>query len=90
MKPALRIALGRRAGLVSGLLGTLCVLAELCFLLPDLLVTRDALPMYIEHLSVFRAILKGSLLTTFALGALGAMKSRPSSWRISFPSGLMR
>ena len=78
MKPALRTALGRRAGLVSGLLGMLCVLAELCFLLPDLLVTRDALPMYIEHLSVFRAILKGSILTTFVLGTLGVVLAPPS------------
>ena len=49
LKPALRIALGRRAGLVSGLLGMLCVLAELCFLLP--MIGRGlAAPMVLQHL----------------------------------------
>ena len=78
MKPGLRIAVGRRAGLVSGLLGMLCVLAELCFLLPDLLVTRDALPMYVAHLPVFRALLQASLLTTLALGAVGVVLAPPN------------
>ncbi|MBT9489844.1 MAG: sterol desaturase family protein [Rubrivivax sp.] len=78
MRPALRVAIGRRAGLVAGLLGMLCVLAELCFLLPDLLVTRDALPVYIAHLPVLRAVLLGSLLTTFVLGALAVLLAPPS------------
>ena len=35
----------------------LCVLGELCFLLPDLFVTRDALPVYAAHLGALRAVL---------------------------------
>lgn len=64
-------AVARRAGLVSGFLGMLCVLAEFCFLFPDLLVTRDALPMYQANLRLFRGILQASILATIALGALG-------------------
>lgn len=63
---ARRINLGKRAGVASGLLG---ILAELCFLLPDLLVTPDALPMYKANLGVFRAILQAAIVATFALGA---------------------
>jgi sterol desaturase/sphingolipid hydroxylase (fatty acid hydroxylase superfamily) len=70
MKRAALINIGKRAGVASGLLGALCVLGELCFLLPDLLVTRDALPFYKANIGVFRGILQGSILTTFALGAL--------------------
>jgi hypothetical protein len=71
-----RIDLGKRAGVTSGLLGVLCILGELCFLLPDLLVTRDALPTYKEHVGVFRAILLGTILATFALGALSVVLIR--------------
>ena len=66
---ARRINLGKRAGVASGLLGILCILAELFFLLPDLLVTPDALPMYKANLGVFRAILQAAIVATFALGA---------------------
>jgi sterol desaturase/sphingolipid hydroxylase (fatty acid hydroxylase superfamily) len=69
MNRALRVDLGKRAGVASGLLGVLCVLAQLCFLLPDLLVTRDALPFYLAHLEVFRGILAGAIAATFVLGA---------------------
>jgi len=69
LSPALRTRLGKRAGVASGLLGILCVLAELCFLLPDLLVTRDALPFYKANLEVFRAILQAAIIATLALGA---------------------
>lgn len=78
MNPELRTAIGRRAGVTAGLLGMLCVLAELCFLLPDLLVTKDALPMYQQHIGLFRAILQASILVTFALGAAGVMLARPN------------
>ena len=73
LNPRLRAAISRRAGLVSGFLGMLCVLAELCFLLPDLLVTPDALPFYKAHLGVFRSILQASIFTAIALGALGVV-----------------
>ena len=71
LSPELRIGIGKRAGLTAGLLGMLCVPAELCFLLPDLLVTRDALPLYKAHIGVFRGILQASIFATFALGTLG-------------------
>lgn len=68
---AVRIQLGKRAAVASGLLGVLCVLGELCFLLPDLLVTRDALPLYKAHLGLFRGLLQGAILATFVLGTAG-------------------
>jgi hypothetical protein len=71
LSPGLRTAVGRRAGVASGLLGMLCVLGELCFLLPDLLVTRDALPVYQAHIGLLRGVLQASIFCTFALGALG-------------------
>lgn len=66
--PAFHANLGKRAGVASGLLGVLCVLAEFCFLLPDLLVTRDVLPFYRANIEVFRGILQASIVATFALG----------------------
>jgi sterol desaturase/sphingolipid hydroxylase (fatty acid hydroxylase superfamily) len=74
----LRIGIGKRAGLAAGLLGMLCVLAELCFLLPDLLVTKDALPIYKAHIGLFRAVLQATIFATFAFGALGVALSRPN------------
>jgi sterol desaturase/sphingolipid hydroxylase (fatty acid hydroxylase superfamily) len=76
LSPELRSAIGKRAGLASGVLGMLCVLAELCFLLPDLLVTKDALPVYQANIRLFRGILQASIFATFALGALGVALSR--------------
>ncbi|MEO6323029.1 MAG: sterol desaturase family protein, partial [Thermoanaerobaculia bacterium] len=78
MTSGLRLAIGKRAGVASGLLGMLCVLGELCFLFPDLLVTPDALPMYKQHLGLFRAMLEGSILLTFVLGAAGLVLARPN------------
>jgi len=68
--------LGKRAGVASGLLGALCVLAELCFLLPDLLVTRDALPFYVANLGLFRTILAAAIVSTFLLGAASMLLLR--------------
>jgi sterol desaturase/sphingolipid hydroxylase (fatty acid hydroxylase superfamily) len=78
MSPQLRIAIGKRAGLTAGVLGMLCVLGELCFLLPGLLVTRDALPLYTANLAVFRGILHASIVLSIALGALAVALSRPN------------
>jgi sterol desaturase/sphingolipid hydroxylase (fatty acid hydroxylase superfamily) len=78
LSPQTRIAIGKRAGLTAGVLGMLCVLAELCFLLPDLLVTRDALPMYAANLALFRALLGTSIFFGIALGLLGVALSPPS------------
>ena len=66
LKPALRASIGKRAGVASGLLGVLCVLAEFCFLLPDLLVTKDALPVYAANIRVFRGILEAAIFATLA------------------------
>jgi sterol desaturase/sphingolipid hydroxylase (fatty acid hydroxylase superfamily) len=73
---ARRIGLGKRAAVASGLLGVLCVLGTLCFLLPDLLVTRDALPFYAGNLALFRGILQTAILATFALGIAGVVLLR--------------
>jgi sterol desaturase/sphingolipid hydroxylase (fatty acid hydroxylase superfamily) len=77
---ALRIQLGKRAAVASGLLGALCVLAELCFLLPDLLVTRDALPFYKANLGFFRGLLQAAIVATFALGAAGLVLLRSKAY----------
>lgn len=76
LSPELRLAVGKRAGVASGLLGMLCVLGEFCFLLPDLLVTKDALPMYQAHLGLLRGVLQISIFCTIALGALSVMLAR--------------
>lgn len=85
MMPTISIsdAIGRRAGLSSALLGALCIVAELCFLLPDLLVTRDALPFYKAHIALCRGILQASIFATFALGALGAVCARTSRYGLT-------
>jgi sterol desaturase/sphingolipid hydroxylase (fatty acid hydroxylase superfamily) len=77
LSPQLRGAIGKRAGITAGVLGMLCVLAELCFLLPDLLVTKDALPVYLAHIGLFRAILQASIFASFALGAASVVLARP-------------
>lgn len=76
LSAARRINLGKRAGVASGLLGVLSVLAELCFLLPDLLVTRDALPMYKANLGLFRGLLQVTIVAAFVLGAYSAVRLR--------------
>ncbi len=76
MNRRLRVDLGKRAGVASGLLGVLCVLAEFCFLFPDLLVTREALPFYKANLGIFRAILWACIGSTFVLGALSLVLLR--------------
>lgn len=73
-----RIAIGKRVGLTSGLLGMLCVLGELCFLFPDLLVTKDALPVYKANIGLLRGVLEASILITLILGAVGVALSRPN------------
>jgi sterol desaturase/sphingolipid hydroxylase (fatty acid hydroxylase superfamily) len=75
-RAAVRARLGKRTAVASGLLGILCVLGELCFLAPDLMVTQDARPFYREHLGVFRGLLQATLLATFALGAAGVLLLR--------------
>jgi sterol desaturase/sphingolipid hydroxylase (fatty acid hydroxylase superfamily) len=76
MSPALRANLGKRAAVTSGLLGALSVLGTLCFLLPDFLVTRDALPLYKAHLGLFRAILWAAIAATFVLALAGLLLLR--------------
>jgi sterol desaturase/sphingolipid hydroxylase (fatty acid hydroxylase superfamily) len=78
LSPQLRMGIGKRAGLTSGVLGMLCVLTELCFLLPDLLVTKDALPIYKANIGLFRGILQASIVTTLILGMLGVTLSHPN------------
>jgi sterol desaturase/sphingolipid hydroxylase (fatty acid hydroxylase superfamily) len=73
---AARLALGQRAGVAAGLLGMLCVLGQLCFLWPDWLVTKDALPLYLAHLDALRRLLQFSILATLALAALALLLQR--------------
>jgi sterol desaturase/sphingolipid hydroxylase (fatty acid hydroxylase superfamily) len=76
LSAALRTDLGRRAGVTSGLLGALAVLAELCFLFPHALVFRDALPFYEAHIGAFRALLFAVIVATFALGTASVLLIR--------------
>lgn len=73
MNNANRALWGRRTGVAAGLLGILSVLGELCFLLPDLLVTQEARPFYRANIEVFRGVLLASILAAFALGAAGML-----------------
>ena len=68
MSPARRIDFGKRVGVMSGLFGVLVVLAQLCFLFPDILVSKDLRPFYHEHLPIFRMLLQIVTLATIALG----------------------
>lgn len=67
---ARRIDLGKRAGVTAGVLGVLCVLAELCFMFPHVLVSNDMRPMYAEHIGIFRRVLQVAIIATFLLGAV--------------------
>jgi len=78
--PAARATWGKRTGVTSGLLGILCVLAELCFLLPDLLVTQDARPFYRANIDFFRALLLATIFATFALGAASILLLRSKTY----------
>jgi sterol desaturase/sphingolipid hydroxylase (fatty acid hydroxylase superfamily) len=82
LTPHVRIDVGKRAGVVAGLLGVLCVLAELCFLFPDVLVARDARPFYHENVGIFRAILQVSIVCTLVLGAVSVLTLRSKAHRL--------
>jgi len=76
LSPALRANLGKRAGVAAGLLGALGILGTLCFLLPDHLVTRDAMPFYAANLGAFRALLWTAIGATFVLAAASLLLLR--------------
>lgn len=78
-----RSTVGKRAGVASGLLGALSVLGELCFLLPDLFVTPDALPFYKQNIGIFRGILLTAILSTFALGAMSVLLLRSKAYGLA-------
>jgi sterol desaturase/sphingolipid hydroxylase (fatty acid hydroxylase superfamily) len=78
LSPDLRGRIGKRAGLSAGFLGMLSVLGEFCFLFPEVLVTKDALPLYAAHIGLLRGILQLSIVAAIAVGALGAAFSRPN------------
>jgi sterol desaturase/sphingolipid hydroxylase (fatty acid hydroxylase superfamily) len=71
-----RAALGRGLGVAAGLFGMLAVLGELCFLLPDLLVTAEARPFYRDHIGFFRGLLGATIFAAFALGAASILLLR--------------
>ena len=79
LSAARRAQLGKRSAVASGLLGALAVLGELCFLLPDQLVVREALPFYKANIEVFRGILQAAIVASFATGAAGVLLLRSRS-----------
>jgi sterol desaturase/sphingolipid hydroxylase (fatty acid hydroxylase superfamily) len=77
------IDLGKRAGVTAGLFGLLAVLAELCFLFPDLLVSRDLRPVYQEHIGLVRGLLQGVIVATFALGTASVVLLRSKAYGLA-------
>jgi sterol desaturase/sphingolipid hydroxylase (fatty acid hydroxylase superfamily) len=77
------IDFGKRAGVTAGLLGVLAVLAELCFLFPDLLVSRDLRPTYQQHLGLVRGLLQGAIMATFALGTASVVLLRSKAYGVA-------
>jgi sterol desaturase/sphingolipid hydroxylase (fatty acid hydroxylase superfamily) len=75
-KPPMSIGFAKRAGVTSGVLGALCVLAELCFRFPHLLVTNDARAFYAANLGFFRVLLLVAIVATFVLACLSALVLR--------------
>lgn len=75
--------IGKRAGVVGSILGALCVLGELCFLYPDLLVSKDMRPIYLAHMTFMRGLVLGTILTTFALGALSIVLIRSKVYGVA-------
>lgn len=74
---------GKRAGVVAGILGALCVLGEFCFLFPHYLVARDAMDFYVSHLALMRGILQACILATFALGSLSVVLIRSKAYGLT-------
>lgn len=71
--------LAKTGGVLGTALGALCVLTELCFLFPDILVSKDLLPVYAANLGVFRTILEVLIVLTLVLGTFSAvvLRSKP-------------
>lgn len=81
--PARRIDIGKRAGVTAGLLGVLCILAELCFLFPNILVSNDARPHYLEHIVLLRSVLHFTIIITFVLGALSVLLIKSKTYGLA-------
>src|SRR5438067_10148460 len=75
--------IGKRAGVTGAVLGALCVLGELCFLYPDLLVSKDMRPLYLAHMSLMRGVVLGTILTTFVLGATSVLLIRSKTYGLA-------
>lgn len=71
-----RTTCGVAVGVTSGILGVLCVLAELCFRFPHHLVSNDARAFYVAHLGFFRSLLFACIAATFVLGCIGVLLAR--------------
>lgn len=71
-----RIAAGVAAGVSSGILGVLCVFAELCFRFPHYLVNNDARAFYVANLDFFRLLLLACIAAAFVLGFAGVLLAR--------------
>jgi len=81
--PARRIDIGKRAGVTAGLLGVLCILAELCFMFPHILVSNDARPHYLEHIVLLRSVLHFAIIITFVLGAVSVLLIKSKTYGLA-------
>jgi hypothetical protein len=81
--PARRIDIGKRAGVTAGVLGVLCILAELCFMFPHILVSNDARPHYLEHIALLRGVLQIAIIATFVLGAVSVLLIKSKTYGLA-------
>ena len=80
--PSRRIDIGKRAGVTAGVLGVLCVLAELCFLFPDVLVSNQMRSVYHDNIVIFRRVLQAAIIATFLLGAISIAFIRSKTYGV--------
>ncbi|MFK7886651.1 MAG: sterol desaturase family protein [Gammaproteobacteria bacterium] len=64
---------GKISALVSVSLGTLSVLAALCFLMPQLLTSPELAAVYANHAGVFRTVLDAAIAVGFGFGLLAVV-----------------
>lgn len=68
-----RVRLAVITGGASGVLGALCVIAELCFRFPNYLVYNDAKAFYADHIGALRTLLLVAIIGTFVLGCISVL-----------------
>src|SRR5258708_3416874 len=68
--------IGKRAGVIAGILGAMAVMGEFCFLFPDYLVYHDTMPFYRAHIDLIRGLLQATIGASLVLGTTSAVMIR--------------